>query len=166
MSPRFLRRGLTTLIITSVLISTLPIGHADAQEQIQLEALSDQGTFIVEIIWTPDDIGRDNAFSIRFIEPETSTEMLDMEYSIIVYEESGSQQLRRVGQTASEQRFSFEEPGSYTIRIDNIDGLGEGASFPIQVTPEFPASILGVVAGVMGVMAILARRNSNNLFRF
>jgi hypothetical protein len=71
-----------------------------------------------------------------------------------------------VDQTATEQRFSFEQAGSYTIRIDDIDGLGEGASFPIQVTPEFPAGIIGAVAGLMGAIAILARRNSNNLFRF
>jgi hypothetical protein len=154
------------LVIASVLISTLSIGQAAAQQRISLEALSDQGTFIVEIIWTPADIGRDNTFSIRFIEPETSAEIEEMEYNIIVYEASGSQQLRRVDQTASEQRFSFEEPGSYTIRIDDIDGLGESASFPIQVTPEFPAGVLGVVAGLIGAIAILARRNSNNLFRF
>ncbi len=166
MSPRFLLRASISFITTSALISTLSIGQVVAQQQITLEALSDQGTFIVRMIWITDDIGRDNTFSIRFIEPETSTEMEDMEYNVIVYEESGSQQLRRVDQTASEQRFSFEEPGSYTIRIDDIDGLGEGASFPIQVTPEFPAGILGVVAGVMGAIAILGRRNSNNLFRF
>jgi hypothetical protein len=154
------------LITASVLISILPAGHTAAQQQIQLETLTEEGTFIVEIIWTPDDIGRDNTFSIRFIEPETSTEMVDMKYNIIVYEESGSQQLRRVDQTATEQRFSFEQAGSYTIRIDDIDGLGEGASFPIQVTPEFPAGIIGAVAGLMGAIAILARRNSNNLFRF
>ncbi len=166
MSSRFLMLGLLTLVIASALISTLLIERAVAQQQISLEALSDQGTFIVEIIWTPDDIGRDNTFFIRFLEAVTSTEMVDMEYDIIVYEESGSQQLRRVDQTASEQRLSFEEPGSYTIKIDDIDGLGESASFPIQVTPEFPAGMLGVIAGLIGAIAFLARRNSNNLFRF
>lgn len=154
-----------TLIIASALVPAL-LGQAAAQEQISLEALSDQGTFIVEIIWIPDDIGRDNTFSISFIESVTSTQMEEMKYNIIVYDEDGSQQLRRVDQTASEQRFSFEEPGSYTIRIDDIDGLGESASFPIQVTPEFPAGMLGVVAGLMGAIAVLAHRNSNNLFRF
>ncbi|HEY7735068.1 MAG TPA: hypothetical protein VIB07_09775 [Nitrososphaera sp.] len=166
MSLRCLFLALMTPIIASAVIFTLSMGQAAAQQQISLEALSDQGTFIVEMTWTPDDIGHDNTFSIRFIEPETSAELEDMEYDIMVYEESGSQELRRVDQTASEQRFSFEEPGSYTIRIDDIDGLGEGASFPIQVTPEFPAGVLGVVAGLMGAIAILARRNSNNLFRF
>jgi hypothetical protein len=155
-----------TIIIAGALISTLSIAQAAAQQQISLEALSDQGTFIVEIIWTPDDIGRDNTFEIRFIEPETSTEIEEMEYDIMVYEESGSQQLRRVDQTTSEQRLSFEEPGSYTLRIDDIEGLGESASFPIQVTPEFPVGVLGVLAGLIGAIAILARRNSNNLFRF
>jgi hypothetical protein len=166
MSFRFLLGASTILIMATVLTSILPVGHAAAQQQIRLEALTEEGTFIVEIMWTPDDIGRDNTFSIRFIEPETSSEMEEMRYNIIVYEESGSQQLRRMDQTASEQRFSFEEAGSYTIRIDDIDGLGEGASFPIRVTPEFPPGIIGAVAGLMGAIAILARRNSNNLFRF
>ena len=121
---------------------------------------------MVEMIWTPDDIGRDNTFSIRFIESDTGEEMEYVEYTIIVYGEDGSQQLRRVDQTASEQRFSFKEAGAYTIRIDDIDGLGEGASFPIQVTPEFPAGTLMAIAGLVGVIAILASRNSNSLFRF
>jgi hypothetical protein len=147
-------------------MSILSIGQAAAQQLISLEALTDQGTFVVEMTWTPDDIGRDNTFSIRFIEQETGMEMEAMKYNIIVYGEDGSQQLRRVDQTATEQRFSFKEPGSYTIKIDDIEGLGEGASFPIQVTPEFSAGMLVVVTGLICAIAILASRNSNSLFRF
>jgi hypothetical protein len=166
MALRGLIPAFELIIIAGLLIPTLLVEHADAQQQIQLEALSDQGTFMVEMLWTPNEIGRDNTFSISFIEPETGLELEDMEYNIIVYEEDNILKLRRVDQTATQQRFSFEEPGSYTIRIDDIDGLGESVNFPIQVTPEFPAGMIGVMVALMATAVIIGRRNSNNLFRF
>jgi hypothetical protein len=142
------------------------VEHADAQQQIQLEALSDQGTFMVEMMWTSNEIGRDNTFSISFIEPETGLELEDMEYNFLVYEETSILKLQRLDQTATQQRFVFEEPGSYTIRIDDIDGLGESATFPIQVTPEFPAGMIALVAALMGAAIIIGSRDRYNLFRF
>lgn len=138
---------------------------AGAQEQIKLQALSDQGTFMVEIVWIPDDIGRDNTFRVRFIEPETEIEIEDIEYTLLVfYGESSNPVLSRVDQISTVQAVKFEEPGPYTIRFDDIDGLGEGASFPIRVTPEFPSGVLWLAAVASGLVLILARRYRNTLF--
>ncbi|AFU57236.1 MAG: hypothetical protein QXX64_05560 [Nitrososphaera sp.] len=138
---------------------------AAAKEQIVLEAASDQGTFTVEIMWTPDDIGSANAFDIRFIEPETGEEIEDMTYDISIYK-GGDREVLRSDQTATRQEFTFDEPGSYTIMIDDIDGLGEWVEIPIQVTPEFPAGVLALIVAFGIVVAVIARRNNNskNLF--
>lgn len=137
---------------------------AAAQQQIPLEAASDQGTFTVEIEWTPDEIGSAHAFDIRFIEPETEEEIEDVVYDFSVYR-GGDQELLRRDQLATRQEFTFDEQGSYEIRIDDIEGLGERVAIPIEVTPEFPLGALVLAAVASGAAVLVARRNSNNLFR-
>jgi hypothetical protein len=63
-----------------------------------------------------------------------------------------------------QQKFSFSDSGSYTIKISNIDGLDENVSIPIQVTPEFPVGVLMLAATIIGAMIFVTRRNSNSLF--
>jgi hypothetical protein len=133
-------------------------------EQIVLKATSDQGTFRVEIIWTPGDIGNSNLFDIRFIEPETDEEIEDIVYDISVYK-GDDRETVRLDQKGTQQLFTFDEPGSYEIRIEDIEGLGEALTIPIQVTPEFPVGVLALAATALGLVVLLARRNTNNLFR-
>ncbi|HXV46537.1 MAG TPA: hypothetical protein VD736_07690 [Nitrososphaera sp.] len=135
-----------------------------AQEQITLQAPSDQGTFTVEITWTPDDIGSAHSFNIRFIEPETGEEIEEVIYDFSIYNDGRREVLRR-DQTYTRQEFTFEEQGSYTIKIDDIEGLGERVVIPIQVTPEFPLGALALIAVGFGVALLIARWNSNSLFR-
>jgi hypothetical protein len=156
-----LRNAIVAFAFLSLLL--LLSAQAAAQEQITLEAASDQGTFTVEITWTPHDIGSANVFDIRFIEPETGEEIEDVVYDISIYRDADREILRR-DQTTTSQEFAFDEPGSYVIRIDDIDGLGERVAIPIQVTPEFPLGALSLVAVAFGAAVLVARRNSNNLF--
>jgi hypothetical protein len=159
--------GMTTTLL-------LAAQTASAQQQqpppIMVEALSDQGTFRVEVAWTPADIGADNTFGIRFIEPETNIELEDIRYDILLFRGDNTvQQLRRIDQTSLQQKFRFEEPGTYRIMINDIDGLDESVTIPIEVTPEFPAGAAALTAATTIGSAILffaAKRNSNNnLFR-
>jgi hypothetical protein len=152
------------ILAFALLSSLLACTQAAAQEQIVLESASDQGTFMVEITWTPDDIGSTNTFDIRFIEPETGEEIEDIRYDFSIYGEGDREILRR-GETATRQEFTFEQPGSYEIRIDDIEGLGEGVAIPIQVTPEFPLGAVALAAAALGAIIVAARRNGNNLFR-
>jgi hypothetical protein len=152
------------ILAFALLSSLLACTQAAAQEQIVLEAASDQGTFTVEITWTPDNIGSAHAFDIRFIEPETGEEIEDVIYDISIYS-GGDRQVLRRDQTATRQEFTFGGPGSYEIRIDDIEGLGERITIPIQVTPEFPLGAVALAAAVLGAAIVAARRNSNNLFR-
>ena len=146
------------------LLAYFPYSPSVAQEQIILEATSDQGTFVVEMTWTPDDLGRKNAFHIRFIEPETGEEIEDVLYDISMYRGSDREILRH-DQTTTMQEFTFDEPGSYEIRVENIENLGESVTIPLQVTPEFPPGTIALASAAIGATVIAAWRNSNNLFR-
>jgi hypothetical protein len=159
--------GMTT---TTLLLAAQTASAQQQPPPIMLEALSDQGTFRVEVAWTPADIGADNTFGIRFIEPETNIELEDIRYDILLFRGDNTvQQLRRIDQTSLQQKFRFEEPGMYRIMINDIDGLDETVTIPIKVTPEFPAGAAALTAATTIGSAILffaAKRNSNNnLFR-
>jgi hypothetical protein len=155
---------LIKVVIAFALLAILPFSaQAFAQEQIMLEAASDEGTFTVEITWTPADIGNAHSFDIRFIEPETGVEIEDVVYDFSIYKDGDREELRR-DQATARQEFTFDEQGQYEIRVDNIDGLGEGVEVPIQVTPEFPLGTLAVIAGALGVAMLYARRHRNILF--
>jgi hypothetical protein len=162
------------LVLAALGMMTLLLAAQTASAQqpppIMLEAMSDQGTFRVEVVWTPADIGADNTFGVRFIEPETNIELEDIRYDILLSRGDNTvQQLRRVDQTSLQQKFRFEEPGTYRIMINDIDGLDESVTIPIEVTPEFPAGAAALTAATTIGAAILfftaKRSNNNNLFR-
>ena len=135
------------------------------EEQIRLEAVSNQGTLKIEITWTSNDIGSPNKFEIHFVDPDTGSEIEDIKYDISIYR-GASPEIQRLNQTSIFQEFFFEEVGSYEIRIDDIEDLGERAIIPIQVTPEFQLKlfVFTVTALSIGVLAARAS-NGNNLFR-
>ncbi len=157
---------ISVIMYLALLSSILVFQPIYAQEQIRLEAASDQDTFKIEIIWTSADIGIPNKFEIHFIDPETDIEIEDVKYDISIYRDA-SREIQRLDQTSIFQEFLFEEMGSYEIRIDDIEDLGERAIIPIQVTPEFQLKMLVVVAAAALSIGVLAARasNGNNLFR-
>jgi hypothetical protein len=135
-----------------------------AQEQIRLEAITDQGTFRVELIWTPNDIGRVNTFEIHFVDPDTGIEIEDIKYDISIYRDD-SPKIQRLDQVSTFQEVFFEEAGSYEIRIDDIEDLGgERVIVPIQVTPEFQPKVFLLLIAAFGIAMLAARANGNNLF--
>jgi hypothetical protein len=138
-----------------------------AQEQIRLEAVTDQGTFKVEIMWISNDIGSVNMFEIHFVDPDTGSEIENIKYDISIYR-NDKPEIQRLDQTSIFQEFIFEEVGSYEIRIDDIEGLGERTIVPIQVTPEFQLKVFvlpAATAVVLSIAMLAARANGNNLFR-
>jgi hypothetical protein len=110
--------------------------HVFAQEEILLEAASDQNTFLVQVVWIPADIGGENTFEIHFIEPETLKEVEDIVYDFAI-EQDDEPIFTNEDQDSNLQSVTFDKPGPYTIVVSNIDGLGENASFTVEVTPEF-----------------------------
>ncbi len=164
-----LTKNITIIIavISSLALSsgTLAFQPIAAQEQIRLEAVTDQGTFHVEIIWISNDIGSLNTFEIHFVDPDTGTEIEDIKYDISIYR-NDRPEIQRLDQISTFQEFLFEEVGSYEIRIDNIEDLGERATVSIQVTPEFQYEVFVLCAMALGIAMLAARANGNNLFRY
>jgi hypothetical protein len=156
-----------TLSLT-LLSSILGFQPIYAQEQIRLEAVSDQGTFKVEIMWTSNNIGSANKFEIHFVDPDSGSEIEGVKYDISIYRDTNPE-IQRLDQTSIFQEFLFEEVGSYEIRIDDIEDLGERAIIPIQVTPEFQLKVfvfLFAAAAALSIGVLAARTsNGNDLFR-
>ena len=153
-----------SLALFSSILTLQPI---TAQEQIRVEALTDQGSFKVEILWMPNDIGNVNKFEIHFIDPDTGSEIEDVKYDISIYKD-GRPKIQRLDQVSISQEFFFEEVGSYEIRIDDIEDLGERVLVPIQVVPEFQPPVLALSASAalgLAVLAAAAAANGNYLFR-
>lgn len=156
---------ISAILSLALLSSILGFQPVYAQEQIRLEAVTDQGTFKVEITWIPNDIGSANMFEIHFVDPDTGSEIEDIKYDVSIYRD-GRPEIQRLDQTSIFQEFFFEEVGSYEIRIDDIEDLGERATIPIQVTPEFQLKVFVLAAAAVGIGVLAARAsNGNNLFR-
>ena len=152
-------------LLTPLVLASLTNTPAIAQEQIKLQATSDKGAFLVDITWIPNSIGRVNTFDIHFSDPDTRTEIEDVKYDISVYNDNGRQVFQRINQVATQQKFSFQQSGSYIIRIDNIEDLGENTTIPIKVTPEFqPLGAVILTSIAISAIVFLARQNSNGLF--
>jgi hypothetical protein len=135
---------------------------ASAQEQTRIEAVSEEGTFLIHVDWTPNDLESEHIFSLTFIEPETESVLEDIQYNFVVFKGEGDQMLRRVDQVSTQQEVRFDETGPHTIVIEDIEGLGENASFTIQVTPEFPLGAL--IPVVVGTLLVIFAVRSKGLF--
>lgn len=145
----------------------MAFSKADAQQQIALEAISEQGTFKTEILWTPNDFGKANIFEIHFIDPGTCVEIEEIKYDFSISSDKDEKpEIYRLDQTSIFQEFTFEEQGPYVIRIDDIEGLGESVTVPIHVTSEFGPEIFVLFTSLcLGIGIIAGRHNTNNLFR-
>jgi hypothetical protein len=156
-------------IFAALLTSILALQPVSAQEEIiMLEALSDQGTFQIDILWMPNHIGSSNIFEIRFIDPDICREIEDVKYDISIHRD-GRPEVERSEQVSIFQDFVFEAMGSYEIRLDNIEDLGEWVSIPIHVTPEFHEIFFLVYAVALCILVfattITTRSKRSNLFR-
>ncbi len=126
------------------------------QTPILLQGTSSSGNFNVQVNWTSNDIGQDNKFDLKFFDASTRDEISNPTYSIMLLK--GGQHLdesHREGQTAAQQVYTFDEVGSYTLRIENISGSGaeDGINIPMQVTPEFPP--VGMIVLTIAAMAAI-----------
>jgi hypothetical protein len=128
-----------------------------------LEGTNSSGKFKVQVSWTPNDIGKDNLFGVKFFDAASGSEISNATYTIMLFK--GWEHLsntHREGQTAAQQRYTFDEQGSYRLRIENINGSGteHGIDIPIQVTPEFSIGMFtmmmsGVLIGLAAIVVML-----------
>lgn len=131
---------------------------------------------MVEPIWNePESNGVSNAsFKVSFFNPGTDTlhEHQDYDFRILKDDQVVFSAARQTGQALIHNipgtltvPYTFQEEGDYVIQV-HLAGIGitpiiptdENAEFPIEVTPEFPVGVIGVIAAVMTGSLVIARR--------
>lgn len=145
---------------------------AYAQEGGMVDTTS-KGTLDVRLEPTWNDNGS-ATFRVSFLNPGTDTlhEHQDYDFRILKDGTEVFSAARQTGQALIHNvegtitvPYTFQENGNYTVQV-YLAGTGiapiiptdEEATFPIQVTPEFPAGALGAIAALMTTAIVIARR--------
>jgi hypothetical protein len=117
-----------------------------------------QGIFNAQITWTPNDIGKENTFNIKFINTSSGGELQDIKYDIMFFEDGNHlAETHRADQRNNTQKYVFPEEGFYSLKIDNIGNTTASIDLPIHVVPEFGNAALttsSLMAGMLGILLI------------
>ncbi|MEM2759797.1 MAG: hypothetical protein QXU32_10565 [Nitrososphaerales archaeon] len=158
------------LIICSLLVHEK---NADAAGTMVL--ITDNSSTKVEVdlnkeILEPEQPVR---FTIKFFNPISNQQLQHVNYSFMITDESGNVVVNRANihnhEGADIQTVTFSNTGSFTLEVD-IMGLGVNrpfdtkhsgtASTTLTVVPEFPISVLALMAGVIGIVVASTRFRS------
>jgi hypothetical protein len=119
-----------------------------------------QSSFKAQISWTPNAIGSENTFGIKFLNSSSGKELQDVMYDVMLFNDGNHlSESHRSNQQAANQRYIFPEPGFYTLRIDNIGNTTASIDLPMQVIPEFSgaASATALTAGLLATILFIVR---------
>ncbi|MFQ5940352.1 MAG: hypothetical protein ACE5KA_01455 [Nitrososphaerales archaeon] len=129
----------------------------------RMMAVSSKGNIHAMISWSPTTIepSKTTSFTFNFMDMRTNAPITDATYEFILLRD-GEEIVKRQGQTVAgvgAEQFTFNESqaGSVTLRLENINNIGESVDFNIQVVPEFPMSVLMVMGGIVAAMLALTR---------
>lgn len=125
---------------------------------LKLSRQSNGGSYIAEIRWIPGEPGINNSFYVSIYDSNHKW-LPSASYDFAI---NGDAQATKVSENGSETtrlfKYLFQRQGSYSIILGNINGSGESIQIPIQVTPEFPTSIVIIAtAGVIGFVILIGR---------
>lgn len=137
---------------------------AGQDQPITLQGTSAGGTYDITVNWTPAALGAENEFRLNFdlAQGAPDEEVFVVTYDIMLLKDGEHiDESHREGQEALVQYYTFDEPGSYILRIENINNdPEENLDLPIQVVPEFPVAALGLAAGIAATAAAVAVANA------
>lgn len=128
-----------------------------------------QSSFKAQISWTPNAIGSENTFGIKFLNSSSGEELQDVMYDVMLFNEGNHlSESHRSDQQAVSQKYTFPEPGFYTLRIDNIGNTTASIDLPMQVIPEFSgaASATALTAGLLATILFIVRFKTGCALRF
>lgn len=162
------------LLIALLLVLVFSVATVAYAQEGGMVGTTSKGTLDIRV----EPTWRDNgtvSFKVSFLNPGTNTlhEHQDYDFRILrdgteVFSAArqipGQNVIHNVPGTITVP-YTFQENGDYTIQI-YLAGTGitpiiptdEEATFPIQVTPEFPAGALGAIAALMTTAIVFARR--------
>src|SRR5215212_453922 len=158
----------TTGSLSQVLSRANDTGNNSGSTPILFEATSrgegdkglNQSSFKAQISWTPNAIGSENTFGIKFLNSSSGKELQDVMYDVMLFNEGNHlSESHRSNQKAASQSYIFPEPGFYTLRIDNIGNTTASIDLPMQVIPEFAgaASATALTAGLLATILYIVR---------
>ncbi len=159
-----------------IFFRTLLYGNdAEAAEKMVLP--TDSGSMKVEVTMDHGTLetGQPVRFTLKFLNAVTGEQLQDVNYSFMVMDEKGNSVVNRSNIHTHEgidtQSVTFSNTGLFTLAVD-VAGLGIDnpydsrysgiASATVSVVPEFPSSILVVMAAVVAT-AIAITRNKKFL---
>src|SRR5918998_2492721 len=177
-SKFFLVFLIAILLTANFSVTTLLGSAAYAQEGAMLKT-TDKGTLDIRLTPTWSEGGQ-AAFNVSFLNPGTETVHEHQDYDFRILKD-GQQVFSAANQTSQAVihnvegtatiPYTFQENGDYTIQV-YLAGTGisptiptdEEATFPITVTPEFPAG--GILAAVLAASMITAVVLSQRMKKF
>jgi len=159
-------------MIALLLVSVFSVAAVAHAQEGEMTGTTSKGTLDIRVEPTWSD-GGSATFRVSFLNPGTDTlhEHQDYDFRILKDGTEVFSAARQTGQALIHNvegtitvPYTFQENGDYTIQI-YLAGTGitptiptdEEATFPIQVTPEFPAGALGAIAALMTTAIVLAR---------
>ena len=161
-------------MIALLLVSVFSVAAVAHAQEGEMAGTTSKGTLDIRVEPTWSD-GGSATFRVSFLNPGTDTLHEHQDYDFRILKDGteifsaarqipGQNVIHNVPGTLTVP-YTFQENGDYTIQI-YLAGTGitpiiptdEEATFPIQVTPEFPAGALGAIAALMTTAIVLARR--------
>lgn len=161
---RYSVAALAVIIIASV----LPSAYSQESGASMTKPLSGGSLDIMlePIISNSTDV----RFKVAFLNPNSTTLHQHQDYDFVI--KQGESEIFSAARVLNQPLihnvegtimvpYKFSENGDYTVEV-RVLGLGfppipinpETATFPIQVTPEFPAGTIGVVAALTGITVV------------
>ena len=139
------------------------IGGGDGKEfSPPMEAVTEDGDIKVRVSWSPVtiDSGIPIDFKIETIDSNTNKPTSSKLYDSMLFDPDGNHvdASHRSLQSKDIQTYTFENTGTFTLRLENVNNTGQAVEFSITVVPEFPISIVAALMAVMFAGAIFATR--------
>ncbi|MGI0029257.1 MAG: hypothetical protein ACREAQ_06045, partial [Nitrososphaera sp.] len=102
-------------------------------------------------------------FGVR-VADKSDSPIASATYELIIDDKDGNEISRAGGVTTPEgissQDVTFASQGTFTVRVEKIQGSSESVQSSITVVPEFPVAFASVAAAVAIGAIIAARRTS------
>ena len=168
--------GIIFACLAALVFLTMIPFNSFAQQSGWVVTTSGAGSLdiMLEQIWTDNGTAR---FRVSFLNPGTTQVHQHQDYDILIRQ--GENQIFSAAAAANQalihnaegtvtvplQPFNFAQNGDYVIEVQLL-GLGlpsipikpEIATFPITVTPEFPATMIGILTTVIASSIAITRK--------
>lgn len=158
--------ALAVAIVLILLVAFLQPAHAEGMRQASSGSSLD---VLVEPQWNQNSLVD---LKVSFLQPGTDDIQVHVDFDVKLIDDGGNQVFSAAGllgfptlHTAEgvvEIPYRFQENGSYTMVVE-MTGINfvpiatETAEFPVNVTPEFPAGAIAVIATVTAGTIAAAR---------